>query len=272
VFVFLGDLPEAERPPIIDIPEYADPKWRTIMLKFEWQIDYKRSIENTMDPAHNEFTHPTHGFLGVRDDYRVEDIRLDDKPWGTGFMQPMFAPPLPQADMREASGKSKDAIAYAGSGHHGPNCTWTYIHITDQAWMHGWAFHTPVNEKLDRLYGLFARNHLTDPKYDKTIESRSLFVAEQDRYVLEPLRPALTPHDNTREVLVPADKAIGRYREFCRDWENRGWRIDVAKFRADYDRVAYAIPSPSRRQHKGWVLPAIPLLPAKAETAGIRRA
>jgi hypothetical protein len=38
--------------------------------------------------------------------------------------------------------------------------------------------------------------------------------------------------------------------------------------RADYDRVAYAIPSPARREVKGWVLAPVPLCPrATAETA-----
>ena len=46
VWTFLGDLPEAERPPIIDIPEYDDPKWRSILLRVDWKIDYKRALEN----------------------------------------------------------------------------------------------------------------------------------------------------------------------------------------------------------------------------------
>ncbi len=31
---------------------------------FQFDIDYKRSIENGIDGAHNEFVHPTHGFSG----------------------------------------------------------------------------------------------------------------------------------------------------------------------------------------------------------------
>ena len=58
------------------------------------------------------------------------------------------------------------------------------------------------------------------------------------------------------------DKAIGRYREFCQQWEDKGWRLDVQKINADRDRIAYAIPSPARRENKGWVLPAVPCLPA----------
>lgn len=263
VHVFLGDLPAEQRPPIPAVPEYDDPDWRFIPLIMEWKIDYKRSVENTMDPAHNEFTHPTHGFLGVKEDYEVQDITLEDTEWGTGFMNAMKSPPLPQREMRDESGRAGDGVTYAGSGNHGPNITWTHIHISDKAWFHGFAFHTPINEKLDRIHGIFGRNFMLDSKYDKTFEDRSLFVAEQDRYVLEPMHPARTPNTSKYEFLVPADKAIGRYREFCQQWEDRGWRLDVAKINADRDSVAYAIPSPARRESKGWVLPAVPLLPAK---------
>ncbi|MCK6371205.1 MAG: aromatic ring-hydroxylating dioxygenase subunit alpha [Gammaproteobacteria bacterium] len=268
VHVFLGDLPAAERIPILPIPEYEDPAWRFINLTLEWKIDYKRAIENTIDPGHNEFTHPTHGFLGTKDDYRVEEIQLRDEPWGTGFINRMHAPTLAQRDMNEAAGRTGDKWIEGGAGTHGPHCSWTYIHPSDQAQMHGFAFHTPVHEQLDRIYVLFGRNFLADPKYDQTFENRAQFIAEQDRYVLEPVRPKLTPHDNNHEFMVPADKCVGRYRGYCRDWQERGWRIDVAKMRADYDRVAYAIPSPARREVKGWVLAPVPLCPrATAETA-----
>ncbi len=263
IHVFLGDLPEDERPPIQPAPEYDDPDWRFITLTMDWEIDYKRSVENTIDPAHNEFTHDTHGFSGVRDDYTVAEIELEDKEWGTGFMSPMESPPPAQKDMRKASGKQEDGTTQAGSGNHGPNASWTYIHISDKAWMHGFAFHTPIHEKLDRIYVLAGRNFITDGSYDSTFEKRALYVAGQDKYVLEPVHPKRTPRNAKHEFLVPADKAIGRYREYCEEWENRGWRIDVNKMRADYDEIAYAIPSPARRDSKGWVMPSIPLLPGK---------
>jgi hypothetical protein len=137
--------------------------------------------------------------------------------------------------------------------------------------MHGFALHTPIHEKLDRIYVLFGRNFLADPRYDKTFENRAVFVAEQDRYVLEPLQPKLTPSHSRHEFLVPADKAIARYREFCRAWEERGWRIDVAQLRRDADSVVTAIPSPARSKTRGWVLPAVPLR-APAAAAAVREA
>ncbi|MCK6371653.1 MAG: Rieske 2Fe-2S domain-containing protein [Gammaproteobacteria bacterium] len=267
VWVFLGDLPEAERPPIIDIPEYGDPQWRTIILSADWNIDYKRSIENTIDPAHNEFTHPTHGFLGVRDDYHVKDFKVEDTQWGSGFRNKMFAPTLAQRDMNEVSGRTGGAWIDGGVGHHGPHCTWVQIHASEKMKLHNYLLHTPIHETLDRWYLIAARNNLLDSRYDSTFADRSAFIAGQDQYVLDPVRPKITPRNNTHEFLVPADKAIARYREYCREWEQRGWRIDVQKFRADYERVAYAIPSPARREHKGWVLPAVPVLaPGAAES------
>jgi phenylpropionate dioxygenase-like ring-hydroxylating dioxygenase large terminal subunit len=272
VWVFLGDLPEAERPPIIPIPEYGDPNWRTVTVVADWKIDYKRSIENTIDPAHNEFTHPTHGFLGVRDDYHVEDFNLEDQPWGTGFHNRMFAPTLAQRDMNAASGRTGEKWIDGGVGHHGPHCTWVQIHASEKMMMHNYLLHTPIHEKLDRWYLIACRNNLLDSRYDNTFVDRAAYIAGQDQYVLEPLHPVLTPRTNVHEYFVPADKAIGRYREFCKEWEERGWRIDVKKFRDDYDTVAYAIPSPARREHKSWVLPAVPLLSGKDAAAKAQRA
>ncbi len=272
VHVFLGDLPEAQRPPVFEIPEWGDPAWRFINLDLSWNIDYKRAIENTIDPGHNEFTHPTHGFLGVKSDYAVKDFEMTDQPWGSASSHHMEAPTLAQRDMNEAAGRTGDKWIENSMGTFGPHCTWTFIHPTEESRMHGYAFHTPVDEVTDRIYVLFGRNFLTDERYNETFGNRAAFIAEQDRYVLEPLHPKLTPHENNHEFFVPADKAVARYRENYRKWEERGWRIDVAKLRADRDTVAYVIPGPARRETKGWVLPATPLMPgrvpAAAATAG----
>ena len=75
VFAFLGDLPESERPPMLEVPEFEDPAWRATWINFQVDYNYERSIENGMDAAHNEFVHPTHGFQGQNEDYRVRDLR-----------------------------------------------------------------------------------------------------------------------------------------------------------------------------------------------------
>ena len=75
VFAFLGDEPEATRPPLLNIEEYGQPGWRANqVLVLEVDYYYERSIENGLDPAHNEVVHPTHGHSSInRDTYNVHD-------------------------------------------------------------------------------------------------------------------------------------------------------------------------------------------------------
>ena len=95
-------------------------------------------------------------------------------------------------------------------------------------------------------------------------------MANQDVKIIENLRPAITPDKNTREFMVPADSVILEYRAKQKEWAAKGWKIDMEEVARTASRVAYAIPSPARRQTKGWVLDSIPIVdPAKyAEAAG----
>ncbi len=149
VFCFLGDLPEKDRPPLMDIPEYPEKGvidgWRATRQEFLWDIDYKRSMENGIDSAHNEFVHPTHGFSGERDDYKVEPLELIETEWGTGFFGKMYAPPLAEEKMRGESGREEAATIEAGTGHHCPASLWTYIHPTPDIKIHQYAFEVPVH-------------------------------------------------------------------------------------------------------------------------------
>lgn len=90
------------------------------------------------------------------------------------------------------------------------------------------------------------------------------YVALQDRDVLEPLQPVLTPRTNVHEIFVEHDKAIARYRKLIKKWEDRGWRIDIDEVNRTKDKASYAIPSPARRETKGWVMDSIPLFNTSA--------
>jgi hypothetical protein len=70
-----------------------------------------------------------------------------------------------------------------------------------------------------------------------------------------------TPPNNTKEILVPGDSVLLRYREFLADWDSRGWRIDSKRLQDERLGTAFAIPSPGRRESGNWVLDPIPLEP-----------
>lgn len=275
VFAFLGDLAENERPPLMEIPEWDLDGWRSTTQAFEWEIDYKRSIENGVDPAHNEFVHPTHGFSYQNEEtYKVNPPKLEEKEWGTGFYGTAYAPPLADPKMAEASGRAGAGTINVGTGHHGISSLWTFINPTPTMHIFQYLYETPVDETHARLYLINMRNFLIEPENDSRMIDRNQYVTFQDRDILLEVRPKLTPSTPNKELFMPSDLCVGRYRQLLADWENRGWRIDVERVAADRLRVAYAIPSPARRESKGWVLDSIPLLPARnanAESAQTRR-
>lgn len=258
IFAFLGDLPEAERPPILAVKEWEQTGWRSTLQHFQINGYYERSIENGVDPAHNEYVHDTHGFSGEREDeYKIGDMRIEDGGiWGRGFWHTFQAPPLPGQLQQYRPGEGQ---LEAGTGYHGTNHVWTYIHPGPNFFIHQYLFERPIDEKTTYLYLVCARNFSLEEKMDAYVMERNRYVANQDIAIIENLRPAITPDKNTKEFMVPADSVILEYRAKQREWAAMGWKIDLEEVGRTAGRVAYAIPSPARRQTKSWVLDAIPL-------------
>ncbi len=264
VFCFLGDLPEDERPPIMKIKEWDQDGWVYTTQQYEFNINYQRSIENGIDPAHNEFVHDTHGFKGEWEEYRVPEVEIVETEWGTGFSERIKAPPLPEKEMQKASGRTDDAEIWVGTGHECVNSLWTFIHPSDDMHIHQYMYETPIDEEHTKVWLINMRNFLQESNHDQRVMDRNEYVVLQDRDVLEKLHPVETPPTNNNEYFMPSDLCVGRYRERVKGWEARGWRIDSKEVRKNKLKVAYAIPSPGRRTAKNWVLDAVPLVDSTA--------
>ncbi len=273
IFAFLGDLPADQRPPILEIQEWDKEGWRPTLQHYEITGNYERSVENGLDPAHNEFVHDTHGFQGEDEAYEVGDMRIEEAPswgsWGNGFWHTFQAPKL---EGQMESGRPDSGDLEVGTGHHGPNSLWTYIHAGPTIWFHQYLFERPMDDGTIHLYLICMRNGFLEEKNDAYMIERNQYVADQDKVVIEDLRPVLTPPNNTKEFMLPADKVIVMYREKLKEWDAKGWRIDSETVEKNRKGVAYAIPSPARREQKGWVLDAIPLVPAEAAAAKLKAA
>ena len=259
VFAFLGDLPEAERPPILEVKEWEQEGWRTTLQHYQLNGYYERSIENGIDPAHNEYVHDTHGFSGEREEeYKIGDMRIEDHaPWGRGFWHTFQAPPL-QGDLKKY--RAGEGSLDAGTGYHGTNQVWTFIHPGPNFFIHQYLYERPIDEKTTHLYLVCARNFSLEEKTDAYVIERNQYVANQDVKIIEELHPMVTPDKNTKEFMVPSDQVILDYRARQKEWAAKGWKIDMLAVAANGGRTAYAVPSPARRRQKGWVLDAIPLV------------
>ena len=208
--------------------------------------------------------HDTHGFKGEKEEeYKVGEMREEHTEWGQGFWHTFDAPKLPEGEMRKL--RDFEGDLEVGTGHHGPNHVWTYIHTSPEYWFHQYLFERPIDQENTHIYLLCMRNCLLDPEQDKLMNERNWYVAKQDVDVISKLHPTITPNTNTKELMVPADKSVVMYRDKLREWTNNGWRIDADEVERNASKVAYAIPSPARRDGKGWVLDAIPVVKPESE-------
>jgi phenylpropionate dioxygenase-like ring-hydroxylating dioxygenase large terminal subunit len=263
VFAFLGDLPESERPPMLEIPEWEQPGWRAnTVITLDLNYYYERSIENGLDPAHNEFVHPTHGFKGInRETYRVRDYDVHDyeQGWGMWFLHRFDSPGLKDKTWTEAD--TKAGGLYAGSGTHGPAAMITEINVGDGQRFKQYFIEQPIDDEHTRVFFVNMRNFMLDPKHDGPIHARNKVIAQQDIDILENVYPRRTPISNAKEFLVPADKAVVAYRQWLATFDDKGWRIDWDEFtRRNNKTTAFAIPSPRRREGGNFVVEAVPLI------------
>lgn len=259
LFAFLGDLPEAERPPIFDIPEFADEKWRANhVVAFEVGAYYQRSIENGLDSAHNEFVHPLQGAPTIIENLRKIPLEVVDvPPWGSEFMFPASGYTSKKTQTLGAG----DGTTWAGSAHHGPNCLITRIHFSPEKKFHQYFFEAPIGDGRTRIFFVNMRSFMMDPAMDQKLMDVNMRIANEDIEIIENLDPVRTPESTTLELLTTVDKPILRYREMLKEWEAKGWRIDWRALQDQRGDVAFAIPGPARRTEKNWILHPVPLHP-----------
>jgi phenylpropionate dioxygenase-like ring-hydroxylating dioxygenase large terminal subunit len=259
VFAFLGDLPDSERPPLYDIEEFEADGWRANdIVTFTVNAFYERSVENGLDAAHNEFVHPAQGSPLIGETLRQHPLEVEDlPPWGSEFLMTYSG----YGSVETRTLGSGVGSTTAGSGHHGPNTLITRILFTDDKQFVQVFFEAPIDDNSTRIFFVNMRCFMLDPDQDDHLININMNIAHEDIRIIESLDPIRTPHSTTKELLLPQDKPIVHYRRYLQAWEDKGWRIDKLRFRAEAGDVAFAIPSPERRESKNWVLDPVPLMP-----------
>jgi len=257
VFAFLGDLAEDERPPLHDIKEFGTAGWKAQLYIYDVACNYERSLENGLDPTHNEFVHPLQGAPMLSAEQQRSPLPMEDIEWGSKFY--MSYPSKAVASTELDAIKTGKRIGAAGSWFQGPNQLITWIDISAENAFHQYAFEAPIDDSHTRIFFINMRSWLLEDEHDMRIETPTLAIVGEDVDILEKLSPTRTPTTNTKEVLLPSDGMIVRYREWLSDWDANGWRIDYQRLQNERGDFAYAIPSPGRRTGGNWVLDTVPL-------------
>jgi len=255
VFAFLGDLPAEERPPVFEIEEYEQDGWRAseIMI-LNVPCYYERSMENGLDFAHNEFVHPLQGSPKVF----MDTMKIKKLPWGMKVSANMGEDDASTSNLENVA-RDPNTLG-ASSLHHGPNTLVTTINFSATTRLTQYFFEAPVDENHTKIYFVNMRNCMLDPAMDDKVREVNLNITAEDIDILENLFPIRTPESITKEILMPADEGILRFRECLKTWEARGWRVDSKSLRKAHGDIAYAIPCPDRRASGNWVLETVPVI------------
>jgi len=234
--------------------------WGVILQTYNLKTGYRRSVENAIDPAHNEFVHPTHGHSGQDPNYFVPKLNLEEDEWGVGFMTVYDSSGSPT---EEFAARKDSNVTTAGSGTLGASHFWTKIQPGGRFKMHQYTYDLPIDECNTRVFLVSTRNAGLTEKEQKIMMGRNLTVAQQDIDILDDVEPRRTPPTMLKEFMVRSDSCIIKYRDHIEGYAKKGWRIDVDKANAEREKgnVIFAIPSPARRETSKWVIDPIPMMP-----------
>ena len=256
VWVFIGDLPETERPPIPVLPDYDSPNWRFVHGVWDFKMNWERVVENGLDASHAPFVHGT--AFGDPDRPEVMDFSIDMHEWG-GKGEIIMHPPKPRG-LWALKTADRPPVATKPFFHMCGPIVGLRLDINEKMAIWIYNAHTPVDEDNTRSWWSMGRTFLRSPWFDKNTVRRNIRIFEQDALVIENIRPVQVPENFLEEVTVRSDQLQMEFRRMVRKFEARGWLIDSERLAREFEgKRAVTLPCPGRREHKPWVLDNLPL-------------
>jgi phenylpropionate dioxygenase-like ring-hydroxylating dioxygenase large terminal subunit len=224
VWLFYGDLPEAERPPIPPLPEFEDPTLHPIFLEFQVNTHYTRVIENSLDAAHMFAVHANSFGWGFGQDPRVEDYEVKEEDWGISAKIKYNNYTKPKGIFRHFFRSTRTELnskvsfylpnIFKLEGDFGGGKTVNY------------AVHVPVNDNTTISKRIQFRNVLTHSWADSLFLKFHYKVCMEDRVVTESQYPRVIPDNLSDEVHVPSDALPLAYRKLRQKYLAMGWGLN----------------------------------------------
>ena len=262
VWVFIGDAPEAERPPIPDSFDkyFTSPDWRCIAGKYLFKANWQRVMENGLDTAHVHFVHPAFGNPNAA---RVPAVPIQDTQWGAVSSNTFTA-----AAIENKSGASRAALEEAGrtsQDSRKPSSVLEF-HLSgltiqiQQTMAPGIAqcilsCDTPIDEYTTMAFWVQARSYKREPEHDADRAAMVLKVYEQDFDVVGATQPAFVPDRELDELTIAPDAMPMRLRAKLAAWRAKGNWLKSEPRPATH--AISVLPSASRTADPaGWVMTA----------------
>lgn len=269
VWAFLGDLPENERPPLPEFPEFENPVYKPLWGEYWWDVHYTRAVENGMDIAHAPFVHA--GSFGNPDEPEVEEYEVEYYTWGADATVHLNPPPARGIYGMLRGGKERPPVKTTG-GFRMPNITRLQVRLPLGDFVL-YTCHLPISNEKTRSIWLQLRSFFKRDFFDSDSRRRVIQIFDEDKMTVEAQRPELLPYDLGAELHVKSDSIQIAYRRMRNKYLDMGWGIDTHLIESEYANVkAVVIPSPARKEipelAKAWVMKEVPTRQLKTTNGG----
>lgn len=214
-FVWIYTFPRASSesmPELPLFPELSADGWVHIPFHTTWKAHFTRVVESVLDVSHLPFVHPETAGRNISPlvegpEYSVATGRLRIHPTP-------FAPAHPMEPLRpstETGERTEIELMF-------PNCWIIRTPMGDGTWVCTFLTFTPREDGVTDIFGVAMRNFDLDSDFLNAFHiEHTLFVMNQDRVVIESLRPLVAPFDLRREIHVASDGPTIRYRVMLRE-------------------------------------------------------
>lgn len=259
VFVFLGDMSAAERPPVPDImPEWDSGEWHSDVVTRSKGVNYMRMCENYNDPCHVHYIHEFAKWLpkGVT----IVDHQLTDR-----YVKAWHASWDADGNYSDNAGlmMEYDVISCVSRNTNyqpgfPPQIVTAYVTPIDAANTQIHMIILMPKSATQMPDGSEVRAATAD-EHKMIVDMTRDTVMDEDYVVLKNTRPLLPAHSN-EELLVETDRTLVQVRKMTLAYGEQHGSIDVSRLRELQDAHITVVPCPAHRDDpKGWVHPLTPL-------------
>lgn len=273
VWVFLGDLPADERPPVPGwLDEFLNKEDEYWLMHYQYDlsgINWMRAVENSLDSTHLAHVHP---MFGGRLNPEMAGIEINPMPWGacTGILMPIANDAAKPGYLQDVLDKDRKPLGVQLEFSMAGLAVVIRQHLAPGTSQYLLTVKTPVDEDNTLTFGVQMRTYMRGAEHDAKIRSSLERALGEDYGAVSRVKPHYTPESSARELLVPGDSLEMEFRRHVERWSARGWAIDVDTRKAQEQSQVFVIPSPARRTDpQGWVHEAVPLR-APAKPAGVQ--
>jgi phenylpropionate dioxygenase-like ring-hydroxylating dioxygenase large terminal subunit len=216
IWLFWGDLPSEQCPPIPELPEFEKAGWRTIHGDFDWDGHYSRVIANTIDMAHAPFVHAS--AFGKKESPAVQAYKLESGEWsGSGFIT---FETKPAYSLKLILGKNPPDGIFRATFYM-PNVSRVDLQFGRFQFVL-FLVHLPVSDRQTITKWLHIRNFVLTPLADSFMHRDVVKTFKQDNEAVR-IQSGAAPDDLTAEIHAPSDALELAYRKFYNQAVEMGW-------------------------------------------------